>query len=107
MEAALTLLLAIVAVSLLGIWIYALWRGWSHASRYTPRPERRLAASALAALVLLPVALAVLGASDDTATIAIAIGMAAVLPVLIYVAVRDHRRRETYPCAPSRHRRWQ
>jgi hypothetical protein len=44
-----TLLLAIVAVSLLGIWIYALWRGWSHASRDTPRPERRLAASALAA----------------------------------------------------------
>ena len=95
MDVALTLLLAIVAVSLLGIWIYALWRGWRHASKDTPRSERRLAASALAALVLLlPLTLAVLGASEHTANIAIAIGMAVVLPVLIGVGVRDRRRRE-------------
>jgi hypothetical protein len=38
--------------------------------------------------------LAVAGASNGEALIAIAIGMAAVLPVLIIIGARDHRRRE-------------
>jgi peptidoglycan/LPS O-acetylase OafA/YrhL len=94
MEVALALLIAIIAVVLLGAWYYALWRGWGHASRDQTRAERRLAVSGVAVLLLLPVALAVGGASDGTATVAIAIGMAGVLPALIIVGVRDHRRRE-------------
>ena len=49
----------------------------------------------LAVLVLLlPVALAVFDASDTTANLALGRGMAAVIPVLIVVGIRDHRHRE-------------
>lgn len=86
---------AIIAVALLGTFYYALWRGWRHASSDMTPTERRLVFSGLAALVLLlPVALGVLDASDGTANFALGIGMAAVIPVLIIVGMRDHRRRE-------------
>ncbi len=102
MEVALMLLLAIVAVSVLGIWTYALWRGWLHASQDFTRSERRLALSGLAAVLLFPVALAFLGASDATTNIAIAVGMAGILPLLLGIGVRDYRRREKRIQAPSR-----
>jgi hypothetical protein len=94
MDAALTILLVIIAVGLVGTWSYALWRGWRHASRDQTQAERRFAVSGLGLLLLLPIALAVLGASADTAKTFIAIGVAGVLPVLIIVGARDHRRRE-------------
>ena len=89
------LVVAVTAVALLGMFYYALWRGSRHASRDLTRTERRLAVWAFAALVLLlPVALAVLDASDRTVNFALGIGMAVVIPVLIIVGMRDHRRRE-------------
>lgn len=88
------LLLAIFAVGFLGTWYYALWRGWRYAARDQARAERRFAVSALAFLILVPVALAVVGASDRTAKVVIAIAMAVALPLLISIGVRDHRRRE-------------
>ena len=95
MNVALMLVVAIIAVALLGTFCYALWRGWRYASGDMTPTERRLLVSGWVALVLLlPVALAVLDASERTANIAIGIGMAAVMPVLIIGGVRDHRRRE-------------
>ena len=89
------LAIAVIAVALLGTFYYALWRGSRHASRDLTRTERRVAVWAFAALVLLlPVALAVLDASDRTVNFALGIGMAVVIPVLIIVGMRDHRRRE-------------
>jgi O-antigen/teichoic acid export membrane protein len=93
MEVALAVIIAIVAVGFLGTWYYALWRGWRHASRDQTPVERRIVVSGVAALILLPVALAVVGASDGAAIIAIAVAMAVVLPVLIIIGARDHRRR--------------
>ena len=94
MDIALAVLLAIIAVGFLGMWYYALWRGWRYASRDQTQAERRFAVSAVAFLLLVPVALAVVGASGGTAKVVIAIAMAIVLPVLIIIGVRDHRRRE-------------
>jgi O-antigen/teichoic acid export membrane protein len=94
MNVALAVIIAIVAVALLGTWYYALWRGWRHASRDQTPVERRIVVSGVAALALLPVALALAGASDGAAMIAIAVAMAVVLPALIIVGARDHRRRE-------------
>jgi hypothetical protein len=93
-DVALTLVLAAIGVGLFGAWSYALWRGWRHASRDQTRAERRLAVSGFAVLALLPIGFAVPGVSDDVARIAIAIGVAAVLPVFLIIGVRDHRRRE-------------
>jgi hypothetical protein len=87
-------LLAIIAVAFLGVWYCALWRVWRDASRDQTRAERRLVLSALAVLVLLPIALAVVGASDGTAKVAIAIAVAVVLPVLFIIGARDHLRRQ-------------
>ncbi|HEV2774210.1 MAG TPA: hypothetical protein VGV90_01330 [Solirubrobacteraceae bacterium] len=95
MDVAVMLVVAIIAVALLGTFYYALWRGWRHASGDMTPAERRSVVSGLAALVLLiPFALAVLDASDRTANFAIGIGLAAVIPVLIIVGMRDYRRRE-------------
>lgn len=93
MDVALALLLAVLAVGFLGTWYYALWRGWRHVSRDQTQAERRFAVSALACLMLVPVALAIVGAGG-TANVVIAIAMAVVVPVLIVIGVRDHRRRE-------------
>lgn len=89
------LAVAVIAVALLGTFYYALWRGWRHASRDLTRTERRLVVWAFAALMLLlPVALAVLDASDRTVNLALGLGMAVVIPVLIIIGMRDHHRRE-------------
>jgi peptidoglycan/LPS O-acetylase OafA/YrhL len=103
MDVALALILAIIAVGFLCVWNYALWRGWRHASRDHTRIERQLALSGVAVLMLLPVALAVVGASDGTAKVVIATAIAVVLPFLIVIGARAHRRRERRIQAPSRH----
>ena len=94
MDVALALVVAIIALALLGTFYYALWRGWRYASGDMTAIERRLLVSGCAALPLLLAVLGALGASDRTANIAIGIGMAAVMPVLFISGVRDHRRRE-------------
>ena len=89
------LVVAIIAVALLGTFYYALRRGWRHASGdMTPTEQRLLVSGWVALALVLPVALAVLDASERTGNIAIGIGMAAVMPVLISAAWRTHRRRE-------------
>lgn len=93
-DVALAIMIALIAVAFLGTWYYALWRGWRHALKGHPPTERRILISGLAALLLLPVGLAVVGASDDAAMIAIVIAMAVVLPVLTIIGAREHRRRE-------------
>jgi hypothetical protein len=85
---------ALVAAAGLGVWWAALWRARHHAYRDQTRTERRIVVSGIASLMLLPVVLAVAGASEGQALIAIGVGMAVVLPVLILVGARDHRRRE-------------
>ena len=94
MKIALAVIVVIVAVGGLGVWYAALWRGWRHASGDQTPTERRVVVSGVVAMMLLPIALAVAGASDGEALIAIALAMAAVLPVLIMIGARDHRRRE-------------
>ncbi len=42
----------------------------------------------------LPIALAVAGVSDGEALIAIVVAMAVVIPLLVIVGARDHRRRQ-------------
>lgn len=85
--------LALVAV-LVGTWYYGLWRGWRYASREWTRAERRIAVAAFALMLVLPVGLIVGGASDGTARVATAIGVAGVMPVFITIGWRDQRRRE-------------
>lgn len=94
MNIALAVVIAIVAVAGLGVWYGALWRGLRSSSSDQTPTERRIVLSGIASLMLLPIALAAAGVSDGAALIAIAIGMAAVLPGLITIGARDHRRRE-------------
>ena len=94
-DIALALLLTVIAVGLLGPRHHALWRGY--ASCLQERDPSRAAfsrVSRLACLMLVPVALAVVGASGGTAKVVIAIAMAVVLPVLTVIGERDHRGRE-------------
>ena len=93
MDAA-AVILAIVAAGGLGAWWLALRRGWRHAARDQTPTERRVVVVGIVCLMVLPVGLAVAGASDRTALITIAIAIAAVVPGLIVVGARDHRRRE-------------
>ena len=81
-------------IAVLGVWLYGLSRAWRFTLRGMTGGERRAAVLGLGALLLLPIMLAIAGASERVAMIAIAAVMTVVLPVLIAVGARDHRRRE-------------
>ncbi len=93
-DVALEVVIAIVAVGSLGTWYYALWRGWRYASRDQTPAERANRGVRDRGSNALPVALAVVGALDGAAIMAIAVGLAVVVPVLLIIGDRNHRRRE-------------
>jgi len=57
-------IIAIVAAGGLGAWWLALGRGWRHAARDQTPTERRIVVVGIVCLMVLPLVLAVVGASD-------------------------------------------